>query len=131
MATNILALPLAHLEIITSNSEDWIDTIAYITPEEEPVDLRGISFEMEIRRRPEANEVILRATTENRWLNIGAGSNYGHLIIYVPEKEMRGHFAGSYVGDIRAKDEQFYRRTVTIDLTIVEGITKTLKWSEY
>jgi hypothetical protein len=126
MQTNILALPLAHLEIETGNNEDWIDTIAYVTPEDLQVDIRGINFEMEIRRRPEANEVILRATTDNQWLAIGAVPNIGHLIICVPEREMRGQFAGTYVGEIRANDNRFFRRCVTIDLTIVEGIAKTL-----
>lgn len=131
MQTNILALPLAHLTIETGNNEDWVDVVAYITPEDEPVDLRGIDFEMEIRRRPEANEVVLRATSENQWISIGAVPNYGHLIIYVPEKEMRSYFAGQYVGDIRAKDERFIRRIVTFDLAIVEGITKTYQpWYE-
>jgi hypothetical protein len=126
MRTNILSLPLAHLVIETGNNEDWIDVVAYVTPEEEPVDLRGIQFEMEIRRRPEAHEVILRATTENQWISIGAGRQNGHLIIYVPERQMRGYFAGQYVGDIRARDQRFVRRCLTIDLTIVEGITKPL-----
>lgn len=127
MSTNILSLPLAHLTIETGNNEDWIDVIAYVTPDDQAVDLRGISFEMEIRRRPEAHEVVLRAASDNGWISIGAVPNYGHLIISVPESEMRGHFAGQYVGDIRARNGRFVRRTVTIDLTIVEGVTKALR----
>lgn len=125
--TNILALPLAHLTIETGNNEDWVDVISYVTPDDQPVDLRGIDFEMEIRRRPEVSEVVLRATSANQWLSIGAVPRHNYLVIYVPESEMRGHFAGQYVGDIRAKDARFFRRIVTIDLAIVQGITKTLR----
>jgi hypothetical protein len=125
MQTNILSLPLAHLVIETTNSEDWIDVIRYETPDETPVDLRGISFDMEIRRIPGAHEVVLRASTDNRWIFIGAVPNYGNLIISVPESEMRGHFAGKYVGDIRARDDRYRKVCATIDLTILEGITRS------
>jgi hypothetical protein len=122
--TNILSLPLAHLTIETSNSEDWIDVIAYVDADDKPVDIRGISFEMEIRRRPEAHEVVLCGSSSNHRVSVGAVPQYGHLIIYVPESDMRGYFAGQYVGDIRARDTRFIRRCITFDLTVVEGITK-------
>jgi hypothetical protein len=124
--TNILSLPLAHMTVETGNNEDWIDVIQYITPDERPVDIRGIRFEMEIRRIPQAHEVVLRASTENRWLTIGAPPHTNCLMITVPEIEMRGRFAGQYIGDIRAKDTRNIRRIITMDLIIIEGITKTL-----
>ena len=122
--TNILSLPLAHLTVETGNSEDWLDVVAYVTPDDKPVYIRGIAFEMELRRRPEAHEVLLLANSDNRRISIGAVPQYGHLIIYVPESEMRTYFAGQYVGDIRARDQRFIRRCITFDLTIIEGITK-------
>src|SRR5262245_18793643 len=135
MATNILALPIAHLTIETGNNEDWIDAIQYLSPDDKPIDLRGINFEMEIRRRPFAHEVVLRASSDpsmdGGWISIGTPPNFGHLIISVPEKIMRDYFAGEYVGDIRARADNFYRRLITMDLLIVEGITKSKRrWFE-
>jgi hypothetical protein len=129
MATNILSLPLAHLTVVTGNNEDWIDTILYLVTNADgtpgpQLDLRGISFDMEIRSQPPAHEVILRATTDDGSLSVGAPPNVGYLIFYVPLAVMQYRAAGDYVGDIRARDGQFDRVALTLDLTILEGVTK-------
>ena len=57
MATNILALPLAHITIEVANNEDWIDSLVFMViqsgPPLEQLDLSGIAFTMHPRRRPE------------------------------------------------------------------------------
>jgi hypothetical protein len=126
MATNILAMPLAHLTMQTGNNEDWIDALMYVSnvtglPQ---FDLRGIDFEMELRRHPAEHEVIIHASTVDGSLSIGAAPNYGYLIFYLPLSYMRERIAGSYVGDVRASDDQFDRVVLTIDLTVLEGVTK-------
>ena len=129
--TNILALPTVIMSIETGNNEDWIDTIKYlvddgsgITDQMPQLDLRGIDFEMEIRRRPENHEVVIRASTAEGTMAIGAAPNYGFLIIYVPLSTMQTQDAQSYVGDIRASDGNFSRVCAQIDLSIVLGITR-------
>jgi len=132
--TNILALPLVAALIETGTNEDWIDSIKYtvdpgdgtVMPENWPqLDLRGINFEMEIRRHAEDHEVILTATTEAGTLAIGAPPNYGFLLINVPLHDIKQIFAGEYVGDIRASVGEVVRVAIQIDLTIIEGVTKS------
>jgi hypothetical protein len=133
MPTNVLALPLAHLVIEVANNEDWIDTLVFLVADSQPtppydqLDLRGISFEMHLRRRPEIHEIVLAASTVERSLLIGSPPNFGYLIFYVPEETMRTLWAGRYVGDIVARDASFRggRVVLTIDLEVIEGITRS------
>ena len=129
-AINVLALPLAHLVIEVANNADWIDSLVYLvtTPDSDQpgpqLDLRGIAFQMHIRRRPEDNEIVLAGSTADGTLSIGPAPNYGYLILSVAEETMRGIWPGEYVGDVRASDGRFERVALTIDLTVIEGITR-------
>lgn len=129
--TQILALPLVKMTIVTGNNEDWIDTFVFMIEDEygPQLDLRGMDFDMYIRRRAGEHEVILHASTDRNStadgnLAIGAPPNVGYLIIYVPLAIMQYKFVGSYVGDIVARDDMFDRRCVDIDFSIVEGVTR-------
>lgn len=128
LATNVLALPLAHLMIEVANNEDWVDSLVFVVsdsgPPLEQLDLRGIAFEMHIRRQPEIHEIVLDASTADRRLSIGSPPNVGFLIFYVPQEVMKGLWAGKYVGDIRARDVNFERVVFTVELTVIEGITR-------
>ena len=132
MATNILALPLVQILVSTGNNEDWIDSLKYAveqsvgTIDDWPqVDLRGIDFEMEIRRLAESHEVIVNANSKDGTLAIGAPPNFGFLLIHVPYSEMKEKSSGSYVGDIRATADGNERIIVQIELDIFEGVTKS------
>jgi hypothetical protein len=132
--TNILALPLVQASIETGTNEDWIDSIRYLVdPDDDAVDpvdwpqldLRGINFEMEIRRSPTDHEVILNASIVDGTLAIGAPPNFGFLLINVPLHDIKHIFAGEYVGDIRASVGAVMRIAIQIELTIIEGVTKS------
>lgn len=129
MQTNVLALPLAHVVFEVSNNEDWINSLVFLVsnsgPPVEQLDLRGISFEMHLRRRPEIHEIVLAASTLDRTLFIGSLPNFGHLIFYVPQETMKNLWAGAYVGDIIARDASFERVCLTVECTILEGITRS------
>jgi len=131
--SNVLALPLVSVGVQTGNNEDWVDSIKYVVdPADgttdsslwEQLDLRGISFSMEIRRDAADVEVIFGASTENGTLKIGDAPDFGFLIIQVPLAEMKDHPAGTYVGDIVGTDGIYTRTTIQIALEILEGITK-------
>lgn len=129
MRTNVLALPLALLDIVTGTNEDWIDAIVYLIDsddiEEGPqLDLRNIRFAMHVRRAPPENEVVIEATTENAMIRIGEAPDFGYLVIWVPWSEMRNKVPGAYVGDIVAMDETNRRCFVQFNLNIVHGITR-------
>ena len=128
---NILGLPLAVVTIETSNNQDWIESFLFLvdngsndTTTMEQYDLRGIKFEMEIRRQASDHEVLLHATTENRWLAIGAYPNYGCLLFNIPVEEMINRLPGVYVADLVAKDDGYVRKIMDITLTIDDGVTK-------
>lgn len=129
--TNILALPLAFVTIETSNNQDWIESFKYVVDdgsadvESMPqLDLRGIAFELEVRRTRDDHEVLIHATSENLKLTIGAFPNYGFLLLEVPVDEMIVRTPGNYVADIVAKDGDFVRRVMDITLIIDDGVTK-------
>jgi hypothetical protein len=129
--SNILALPLVSMIVETGNNEDWIESIKYIVgPENIPnvpqVDLRGIRFEMEVRRSASDVEVVLRASTENGMITIGAQPDVGYLLWRIPLEDMKEVAVGNYVADILAKEDfrSIERVTVQIALTIREGVTK-------
>ena len=127
--TNILALPLAAVTIETANNEDWIDAFMYVAGPDgtyPQLDLTGIRFEMEVRRTPPDHEVILHATTADGTgaLTIGAFPDVGYLIIGFKQSAMELQEAGTYVGDIVASAEGYTRRTITFNLTIIEGIVR-------
>jgi hypothetical protein len=129
VTTNLLALPLLTLQVETGNSEDWIESVKYVVDTGDPdnlpqVDLRGIEFEMEVRRSAPSHEVVLNATTEDGSIAIGEPPDYGYLIINVGFDEMKVMQPGSYVADIRGKDNRYTRVCVQIELTIFGGITR-------
>ena len=124
--TNILAMPLVKLEIETGNNEDWVDSIKFVvdTPEKPQLDIRGIIFDMEIRRQPTDHEVVLSASTTNETLKIGEPPDVGFLILNIPVTDMRTMNEGEYVGDIVGHDEEHTRVVAQFTLKIVEGVTK-------
>jgi len=130
MTTNVLAIPLAQVTVVTGTNEDWIDSILYlvgpepITPESSQFDLSGIEFQMEVRRNADDHEVILDASTKEKTLAIGPPPDFGYLLILIPYDEMKYLHPGEYVADITASADGYTRRVVLINLTIIEGVTK-------
>jgi hypothetical protein len=130
--SNVLALPLVQVAVETGNNEDWVDSIKFVVdtgeglaPEDLPqLDLRGITFEMEVRRQATDREVIFAASTDNGTIKIGTPPDFGFLIISVPYIEMQNHKAGEYVADIVGHDDLYRRVAIRVDLEIVEGVTK-------
>lgn len=129
MATNVLGIPLVAMSVTTGNNEDWIESISYLigpegaTPTEQ-MDLRGIDFELEIRRRADDHEVIMNASTINHRMAVGAFPNYGYLLLYVPVGDMKTKSAGNYVADVVATADGYTRKIIDMTLSIVEGVTK-------
>src|SRR6516164_3571542 len=125
--SNILAMPLVDLQVETSNNEDWIDSILYLVETGDPsppqLDIRGITFDMEIRRSALEHEVLLSASTTNGTLKVGAPPDVGYLIFNIPVTKVQDMIAGSYVGDIVGRDSSYTRQIATVELTIIEGIT--------
>jgi hypothetical protein len=88
------------------------------------LDIRNIDFEMHIRRRPQDAEIVLGGSTDDRRLSIGLPPNVGYLLFYVPRETMRQIWPGKYVGDVVARDKRFERVTLTLEMTIIDGITR-------
>jgi hypothetical protein len=127
--SNVLSLPLVNISFEVNNSEDWLDSIMYVvlnadgTPGPQ-MDLRGINFEMELRRSPPEHEVILQASSNLGTLTVGSPPDIGYLIWAIPLSTMQYILPGTYVGDVRASDDQFHRVCLTLDVIINQGITR-------
>jgi len=125
--TNLLAMPFIGLQVETCNNEDWVDSIVYyvntgaVPPPE--LDIRGIIFEMEIRRAAGEHEVILSASTANGTLLIGAPPDFGYFLFNIPVVQMKNLIPGVYVGDITGRDGVNTRTVISVQLTVLEGLT--------
>jgi hypothetical protein len=133
MSTNILALPLAQMAMTTGNNEDLVESVLFqvggtgsapLGIPADQLDLRGIEFNMYVRRSASDHEVLLTLSTDNRGLVIGAFPNIGFLLFYCPLEQVQYLSPGIYVADVVATDGEYERRTLMIDLTIVQGITR-------
>jgi hypothetical protein len=130
--TNLLAMPLATLTIETGTNEDWLESMKYVVGDSATVDpdllpqldLTGIAFEMEVRHAVADNEVVLTGSTANGRLVIGTPPDYGFLMINIDHEDMLTKQPGKYVADIVGSDDHNVRRVATIDLTIVQGVTR-------
>lgn len=126
--TNLLAMPSLPMIIETGTNEDWVDSIQFLvdigTGLFDQLDLRGIAFEMEVRRAPPDHEVILTATTDDGTLAIGEPPDFGFLLINIGADSMKVRQPGDYVGDIVGTDDHSRRVIATFDLTIIQGITR-------
>ena len=128
--TNILAIPLVNIDVAVANTEDWVDSIKFVVDTGVAIDLmpqldiRGITFDMEVRRAADDPEVVLGASTTDGTLKIGDLPDVGFLIFNIPFVQMRDLIAGTYVGDILAHDDIYTRVVVNINLTVVEGVTR-------
>jgi hypothetical protein len=133
LMSNVLAMPVVTIQATTPTNGDWIESIKYVVP---PVpvsgdqstwpqmDLRGITFWMELRRTATDNEVILVLSTDNRKLAIGAFPDVGFLLWFVTAQEMANKEPGNYVGDMIADDGEFTRKIIDLQLTITDGVTR-------
>lgn len=122
-------MPLVTMTVITGTNEDWVDSIKYLVagdefPELPQLDLTGIAFLMEVRRTAPDTEVVLRASTEDGTLGIGAPPNFGYLMINIDHESMKIIRPGKYVADIVGQDDITVRRCVVVDLEVVFGITR-------
>jgi hypothetical protein len=131
--TNILAIPLTQMSMLTGNNEDMVESVLFqvggtgspalgVAPQQ--LDLRGIDFNMYVRRSPSDNEVLMTASTDDHTLSVGAFPDYGFLLFAVPLASMQKRLPGTYVADVVATADGLTRRCLVISLTIVEGITR-------
>jgi hypothetical protein len=131
--TNILALPLTQMSILTGNNEDMVESVLFqvggtgsptlgVAPEQ--LDLRGIDFNMHVRRSATDHEVVMTASTDDHTLSVGAFPNYGFLLFAIPVDTMLLRAPGAYVADVVATADGSTRRCLVIDLSIVEGVTR-------
>jgi hypothetical protein len=132
ISTNVLALPLIQVQARIHNTESWVDSIKYLVGSDPDItllpqlDLRGITFDMEVRRLPDLREVVLSASTDDGKLMIGEPPDVGFLIIQIPRAEIMGSLSssGDYIADVRASDAEYTRVVIEMTLEIVEGITR-------
>jgi hypothetical protein len=126
---NVLAIPLAHVVMDAYTNEDWVDSLVYYVTNSDgqpiaQMDLRGTIFEVMLRRRAPDNEVILGGSSLTGTLTVGVAPNWGHLIFYFSRRLMGRLWPGQYVGDVIARDDRFERTVLTIDLTVIQGISR-------
>jgi hypothetical protein len=122
--TNILNLPIVILAIETSTNADWLDGLEYHDappPDGAPIDLTGISFELEMRSSPPVATVVLHASTKNGLIRVYA--NTWQLL--VPSQTMMLVPPGDYVFDVLARADGYTRNLVQATVAVNLGITRT------
>jgi hypothetical protein len=132
MATNILALPLAQVSVMTGTNEDWLDSFQYRADDGvTPIDLIGISFDMEVRAAIDDPDVVVAASTNDGRLVVGGQGN-SFLLISIPLSIMEEVPPNIYVGDIVAHADGYTRTVIQVlSLTVFQGITRApFAWEE-
>lgn len=127
--TNLLAMPLATMDVETGTYEDWVESMVWLVNGTDPsstpqLDLRGIYFEMEVRRTSADHEVLILATTADGTLQFAPPPDYGWLIIAIAASSMSKIFPGNYVADIVGYDTVNTRVVAQFALTLVQGDTR-------
>lgn len=120
MSTNILQLPVVILGITVNTNADWLDGIEYHDNAGNPIDLAGITFEMEMRAEPEFATVVLRAATDNGLIRVYAQT----WQLLVPASVMTLILPGNYVFDMLAHGDGYTRNLVQASVEVDLGITR-------
>jgi hypothetical protein len=121
--TNILLLPVVLMSVETLTNADWLDGLEYWTDEshDTPIDLTGISFEMEMRAAPQFATVVLHASTVNGLIRLYANS----WQLLVPSTTMLLIPTGDYVFDMLARADGYTRNLIQASVKVDLGITRT------
>lgn len=95
-------MTLFSINFAISTNEDWVDSLVFVSGEEqEPLDLSGSSFKMQLRTVPEKLTKIDEFSTENSRLVIEpAIEDVGKLSIVVPKETVDNISPGVYVYDL-------------------------------
>jgi hypothetical protein len=122
MPTNILYMPPVTMDMTVGTNEDWIDGLEYqdLATPPNPIDLTGITFEMELRSVAQAATVVLLAATDNDFIRV-AGNTWQLL---VPAPTMLLIPPASYVFDMLGFGDGYTRRLASGTVTVVLGVTR-------
>jgi hypothetical protein len=129
----LLSLPLIKLTIETSSNEDWLDSIGYTTPSDDPapgspIPLDGILLILTVRDSVDDLAVLLTASTENGLLQIlpansGSGINSVWMIAVYQQQFPALLVPGSYVLEMQGIVGQNRRTIVEGTLTVDKGVS--------
>jgi hypothetical protein len=125
MATNLLYLPVCIIDCEASTNADWLDGLEYWDaqpPAGNPIDLAGIAFALEMRSAPPAATVVLRATTDNGFIQVYANT----WALSVPAATMALVPPGDYVFDLLGMADGQTRNLVQATVAIDLGITRSV-----
>jgi hypothetical protein len=122
MPTNILYMPAVAMSMTAWTNADWIDGLEYWDTQgpPNPIDLTGITFEMEMRTSPPAATVVLAASTTN-----------GLIVVYsntwqfkVPAATMGLIPPAPYVFDMLALADGTVRIIASGTVQVNQGVTR-------
>jgi hypothetical protein len=122
--TNILFLPVVIMNIETTTNADWLDGLEYwsdVPPDGTPIDLTGITFDLEMRSSPPVATVVLHASTYNGLIRVYANS----WQLLVPSTTMVLIPPGDYVFDLIGRADDYTRNLVQATVRVDLGITRT------
>ena len=121
MTTKLLWVPPVIMSMSVANNEVWLDGLEYqdeIT--QDPIDLTGIAFQMEMRLVATAATVVLRATSDNSYIRV-AGNTWqfqvpGEVMVTIPP--------AIYVYDMLGLADGLTRRLARGEVTVELGVTR-------
>jgi hypothetical protein len=121
MTTKLLWVPPVIMTVEVANNEVWLDGLEYQDEETgDPIDLTGITFQMEMRLAPTAATVVLRATSDNSYIRV-AGNTWQ---LQVPSDVMVTIPPATYVFDMLGLADGLTRRLVRGNVAVVLGVTR-------
>jgi hypothetical protein len=122
MPTNILYMPQVAMDMTIANNADWLDGLEYwdLQNPAQPIDLTGITFDMEMRSAAPVATVVLNASTINGLIRVYANT----WQFVVPSNVMMLVPPADYVFDLLGRADGYTRNLVQATVTVLLGITR-------
>jgi hypothetical protein len=122
MSTNILYMPPVVMDMTIATNSDWLDGLEYwdLQTPQQPIDLSGIEFEMEVRVNPPAATVVILASTGNGLIQVYSNT----WSLKVPATIMALIPPADYVYDLLGRADGYTRQLASGSITAMLGITR-------
>lgn len=115
-------MPPVVMDMTIATNSDWLDGLEYwdLQTPQQPIDLSGIEFEMEVRVNPPAATVVILASTGNGLIQVYSNT----WSLKVPATIMALIPPADYVYDLLGRADGYTRQLASGSITAMLGITR-------
>jgi hypothetical protein len=105
-------------------NEDWVASATITDDNDDPRDLTGASFEMDIRSSAAASETIATLTSGNGRIALSDDPTDGQVFLHLPQEEIEEIAPGNYVYDLRMQLDGNWEVLTWGSFQIAQGVSR-------